>query len=296
MNPRNLFLAVTAVIVLGASYTLKSQGLIDGIKVTLPEPVTVGDVVLDPGQYEIRRASTATDQVLRIFSNDKLKWQTNVLTIPTLGKDTPEETKVILHHIGDKYYFDKIWMEGKDYGYEFVLPDRVRALQKELAVSVPAQYESAKAETAESAAVAPVSTPSDSQPAQVANADQDKPSDDALAAEAKAQHEAAEREERESERLAKAEHERQEQLARDREAALDRDRVAALQPQEQQPVTPNNADARQDRDSSGIQNNAKPDHPQDQLPATASNWFAYVLGGSLLLAMGGFFRKTRTQE
>ena len=37
---------------------------------------------------------------------------------------------MILHHIGDKYYFDKIWMEGKNYGYEFVLPDRVRALQK----------------------------------------------------------------------------------------------------------------------------------------------------------------------
>ena len=75
MNPRNLLVAVAAVLVLGAAFTLRSQGLTDGIKVTLPEPVTVGDVVLEPGEYEIRRASTNQDQVLRIFSNDKLRYQ-----------------------------------------------------------------------------------------------------------------------------------------------------------------------------------------------------------------------------
>ena len=36
MNPRNLLVAVAAVIVLGAAFTLRSQGLTDGIKVTLP--------------------------------------------------------------------------------------------------------------------------------------------------------------------------------------------------------------------------------------------------------------------
>jgi len=98
----------------------------------------VGNVVLDPGEYEIRRASMNTDQVLEIYSKDKLRYQTNVQTVPAVGRETPEETKVLLHHIGDKYYFDKIWMEGKDYGYEFVLPDRVKALERELGVSVPA--------------------------------------------------------------------------------------------------------------------------------------------------------------
>src|SRR6185295_6980777 len=66
----------------------------------------------------------------------------NALTVAT-GPDEkdPKETKVVLHHIGDAYYFDKIWMEDKNYGWEFPLPDRVRALQRENALNVPARYE-----------------------------------------------------------------------------------------------------------------------------------------------------------
>ena len=286
MNPRNLLFTVAAVIVLGATFTLRSQGLTDGIKVTLPEPVTVGDVVLDPGEYEIRRASITTDQVLRIFSNDKLRYQTNVLTIPVLDKDTPEETKVILHHIGDKYYFDKIWMEGKDYGYEFVLPDKVRALQKELAVSVAAKYQ-ANQPTAESTSVErsePVTLP-ESSTQSVSTAEQDR-------------QRAAARELEQQGARDREEHERQEQIERDRVAALQREPAPAAQ---------NPADARQDRPAAGIQDNARTQdnvraqgnnqqNSPDQLPATASDWLSYVISGCLLLGMAAFFRKPRTQE
>ena len=160
MNPRNLLVAVAAVLVLGVTFNLRSQGLTDGIKVTLPEPVTVGDVVLEPGEYEIRRASMHQDQVLRFFSNDKLRHETTVLTVPTFNREAPEESKIVLHHIGDKYYFDKIWMEGKNYGYEFVLPDRVRALQKELSVSVPARYEAVQQTSVETSTPANADTQS----------------------------------------------------------------------------------------------------------------------------------------
>ena len=288
MNPRNLFFAVAAVIVLGAAFTLRSQGLTDGIKVTLPEPVTVGEVVLDPGDYEIRRASTATDQVLQIFSKDKLRYQTNVLTIPALEKDTPEDSKVILHHIGDKYYFDKIWMQGKDYGYEFVLPDRVRALQRELAVTVPARYESSPVSSeagqanVESPAIKTSEAPESSSPVAAVSAEQESAA-------------ASQREAQERERQATLDREREEQLARDREA--EQNRVAALQqspaPAAQAPVTPSPVDARQDRPTSDTQNNAQ---NRDELPATASDWFVYVLGGTVLIAMAAFFRKPQTQE
>jgi flagellar biosynthesis GTPase FlhF len=278
MNPRSLFLSVAAVIVLGATFTLSSQGLTDGVKVTLPAPVTVGDVVLDPGEYEIRRASIVTDSVLRIFSNDKLRYQTNVLTIPALGKDTPEDTKVILHHIGDKYYFDKIWMQGKDYGYEFVLPERVRALQRELAVTVPARYESATETSSTSVERTSPAAPESSSQA-VSSAEQERERADALAREQQA---ARDREERE----------RQAALDRERQEQQERDRVAALQ-REPAPAATSPADTRQDRTSAGIQDNAQ---KQDQLPATASGWFSYLLGGTLLIAMAGFLRKPRTQE
>jgi hypothetical protein len=58
--------------------------------------------VLDPGEYEIRRPSSTNDQVLRFFSNDKFRYQTIAQMIPAESEKPPEETKVILHHIGDK--------------------------------------------------------------------------------------------------------------------------------------------------------------------------------------------------
>lgn len=286
MNPRNLLVAVAAVLVLGVTFNLRSQGLTDGIRVTLPEPVTVGDVVLEPGEYEIRRASMHQDQVLRFFSNDKLRHETTVLTVPTFNRETPEDSKIVLHHIGDKYYFDKIWMEGKNYGYEFVLPERVRALQKELAVSVPARYEAVQQTTVETSTPANADTQSVAvavEPDKDSTQEKERADAEALARE---QSEAAARAERD--RQAQLDREREEQLARDREVELERNRVAALQ-QEQAPISPSPADARSESPSVGIQES-------QELPATASDWLAYMFGGCLLLAMAGFFRKTRTQE
>jgi hypothetical protein len=124
--------AVAAVVLMSTS--LMGQGMIDGVRVTLLAPVTIGDKVLSPGEYEIRRASSVNDNVLKIFNNNKMVYQGNVITIPALANETPEDSKVLLHHVGDKYYFDTIWVHGRSLGYKFVLPEEVEALQRDLAV------------------------------------------------------------------------------------------------------------------------------------------------------------------
>jgi len=275
MNPRNLFFVVASVIVMGASFTLMSQGLTDGVKVTLPYAVTVGDVVLDPGEYEIRRPSQTNDQILRFFSNDKLRYQTVVQTIPAEEEKAPEQTRVLLHHIGDTYYFDKIWMEGKNYGYEFPLPDKVRALQRELAVTVPAKYES-------------------SQQADLANSAQEPPA--SLSTQANDRADA----------LAVPTRESDPANSQDREVpstqqAPERQQIAAVQREEPETRTPAAVESRQDAAPSTIQRdrtNATSDtRPhQNQLPATASNWVVYLVSGILLLALAGLTLKTRAQE
>ena len=78
----------------------------------------------------------------------------------------------------------------------------------------------------------------------------------------------------------------------DGQAEFERNRVAALQ-QEQAPISPSPADTRSESPSVEIQDNAQ---ESQELPATASDWFAYMFGGCLLLAMAGLLRKTRTQE
>lgn len=279
MHLRKLFLVVIALVVVTFSVGLRGQGLIDGIKVTLPQPVTVGDKVLDPGEYEIRRPSSANRDILQIFNKDKMVYETNVLTVAT-GPDEkdPKETKVILHHIGDAYYFDKIWMEDKNYGWEFPLPSRVRAAQREAALNVPARVETFESSTPQVSEV--YQGPGLAAQLDAIAAQQDR--DQAALLESQQQ---ADRD-REA-----AERDRQAQLDRERLEQQERDsRVAAVQP-EPEPA-PIQAEARVEPQSS--QSQAIQETPE-QLPETATNWLALVLGGSVLLSLSFFVRPARAR-
>jgi hypothetical protein len=263
MNPRNLFFVVASVIVMGAS--LMSQGLTDGVRVTLPHPVTIDDVVLEPGEYEIRRPSpNSNDQVLRFFNNDKLRYQTIAQTIPTTaGEEPPEQSKIILHHIGDKYYFDKIWIEGKTYGYEFPLPERVRALQKELAVTVPATLHSSQAGSGPVAVEQNVRVDSLAvpEPAPLVQDSQNR------------------------------------EIPTRIEAEPAPEQVAVLQ-QEQRNTPPPSVDARQDSTQSTAPRSpaaVDTDRQADELPATASGWVLYVLSGGLFLILAAFMRPAQAR-
>jgi hypothetical protein len=150
MNIRNLALISTALCAgVGGSYIAMRAGpLYDQVNVDLPYAVTVGGKVLQPGHYEIKQLSTAGSPVVQIFTNDGMKLETSVMTIPALDNKTPDQTAVVLHHFGDDYYFDKIWIQGKNYGYEFVLPESVKAREREggTPVNIPAAYNSAPEE------------------------------------------------------------------------------------------------------------------------------------------------------
>jgi hypothetical protein len=123
----------------------KAQGpLYDRVKVNLPYSVTIGERTLQPGDYVIQqlRDQGGGSRVLLIYSDNGMKFETSAMTIPALDNRTPEDTKVLLHHFGNDYYFDKIWIQGKDYGYEFPLPDAVKSRERERAqpISVAANY------------------------------------------------------------------------------------------------------------------------------------------------------------
>jgi hypothetical protein len=158
---RTLVLAAAATVAAGtAVWTVphaSAQAFWDVVHVTLPYTVTIGEKTLPPGDYTIQQLHEPGSPVMLIYSGDGMKFETSALTIHAIDRVTPENTSVVLHHIGDDYYFDKIWIQGKDDGYEFPLPAKVRDREKELAkVSVPAQ--SSPAATA-AVTTTPVATP-----------------------------------------------------------------------------------------------------------------------------------------
>jgi hypothetical protein len=112
---------------------VQAQPLWDRVDVNLPYSVTISDKTLQPGNYVIQQLDSPTggSQVLLIYGDNGMKFETSALTIPALENRTQPDTRVILHHIGGDYFFDKVWIQGKNYGYEFPLPNSVKMREKE---------------------------------------------------------------------------------------------------------------------------------------------------------------------
>lgn len=133
--------ALTLGIAMLVSPGAQSQPLDDRVIVNMPYTTTVGHKTLPPGEYVIQRLHSASgSRVLLIYSDKGMKFETSAMTIPCLDINTARDTKVVLTRIGDDYFYDKVWVQGKDYGYEFPLPKEARLRRKELMakVTVPA--------------------------------------------------------------------------------------------------------------------------------------------------------------
>jgi len=111
---------------------LQGQAMYDRINVNLPYTVMVGDKTLQPGDYTIQRLpSNGGSPVLLVYSDSGMKFETSALPIAALDVNTARETKVILNHVGEDYYVHKIWVQGKDYGYELPIPNSMKSRQNE---------------------------------------------------------------------------------------------------------------------------------------------------------------------
>jgi len=137
MNKKSFSFAAGALLLglatLAAPCKIEAQPLNDRVEVNLPYSVTIGDKVLQPGHYRIEELDSVAgaSPVLLIYGDNGMKFETSAMTIPALQNRTQPDTRVILHHIGNDYYFDKVWVQGKDYGYEFPLPKSVRERELE---------------------------------------------------------------------------------------------------------------------------------------------------------------------
>jgi hypothetical protein len=53
--------------------------------------------------------------------------ETSAVVSPALQNRIQPETRVVLRQVGQRYYFDKIWVKGLSYGYRFKLPKAAKA-------------------------------------------------------------------------------------------------------------------------------------------------------------------------
>jgi predicted component of type VI protein secretion system len=149
---------------LTASAGMAQGPMYDKITVNIPYAMNVNGNILQPGEYVIRQhESSGSSRILHFFSDRGMKLETTAMAIPALDNRTPTETKLVLDHYGSDYYLNKIWVQGKDYGYEFPLPENIRMRENErnLPATATLRYES-------TAVTAQTTTPPPEPPVEIA--------------------------------------------------------------------------------------------------------------------------------
>jgi hypothetical protein len=148
---------------------VQGQPMYDRIHVNLPYTITLGEKTLQPGDYTIQQLPDqgGGSRILLFYTDNGMKFETSAMTIPTLDPDTARDTKLILGHIGNDYYINKIWVQGKDYGYELPMPKALKERQNEKVTetTVAAQTQPATTDTAATTTTTSA-TPAQTEPAQ----------------------------------------------------------------------------------------------------------------------------------
>jgi len=255
--------------ILSLSFLMVSIGaaqgpLFDKITVNVPYPIHVNGTLLQPGDYEIRQDESmgGGSRVLHFYSNNGMSLQTTAMSIPTVDNRTPTESKLVVDHYGSDYYLHKVWVQGKDYGYEFPLPDNIRMRENErnLPSIATVRYE-ATTQTAQ--ATAPQqSAPAATTPQESAATPAPAESAPGAAAPAPAP-----------------------------EAA-----PAPAPAQETQQLAQNRSDSSAQTSNSSSTDNTQhmaADRGSPAMPATAGNWLNLLLSGVLLTSSGLVLRRYR---
>jgi len=94
----------------------------DMVKVTLPRGAMVGRVTLPAGEYTIRDLTDdgSSASVLQIRSTTGKMVVAEAMRISEPDNKRADRTEVILQRESGKYQMDKVWLQGRDYGYQLL--------------------------------------------------------------------------------------------------------------------------------------------------------------------------------
>jgi hypothetical protein len=247
----------TALGVAMVASSAQAQPMDDRVIVDMPYTTNVGNKTLQPGEYVIQRlhSQSGNGRVLLIYSDNGMKFETSTMSIPVLDPDTARDTKIVLTKVGDEYFYDKIWVQGKQYGYEIPLPKEARLRRDELMarVNVPASTSTITTTTQTAQEPLPVETAAAVEPPPIETPQEQAPA------------------------IADVEPQANEPVVAANPVPL----------QEEPAVDDIPSDVAQSANREMDQNPA----PAAELPATAAGWLAMMLGGSGLLGAGMMMRR-----
>jgi len=269
---------------LGLVFTNSSfgQGPVgDEVMVTFDQSVQVGSHTLPAGKYTIRQVTSASNpRVLEFTSKNGTKLDATVSAIPVLQNTPPSKTRVILDEEAGTPRLDKIWVQGKSYGYQF--PGKANGTT---VAGNPIGLEgrfTAQAAAPASTTVAQERTPA-APPASVSQSTQRE--ETAVVAQ-----------NRPAETPAPARP--PEQQSQTTQTPSTEAQTPPPPPAATQNTTPSNSAANSSEDrSTANQNAANQNAASNEVPATALGWMQVALLGMALFTAGAFlYRRERTSR
>ena len=87
------------------------------MKVNIPFSFVVGKTTLPAGEYSVQGLGSSGNAI----SIRKLDHTANSLTLSIRCQSlkTPQQSKLVFHRYGDRYFLTQIWTAGSNSGYEF---------------------------------------------------------------------------------------------------------------------------------------------------------------------------------
>ena len=127
IRPKQLGLSLAAV-ALSSVATLFAVNSRDTMFVHFTHPVHVQGDALAPGQYTIETMSgaEANNKVLEVYGKNNRHFKTTFTTIDAKKIGGADTTHVSLLKIGDNYYLDQIFIQGRVHGYQVLLSKDIR--------------------------------------------------------------------------------------------------------------------------------------------------------------------------
>jgi hypothetical protein len=97
---------------------MAAQPLHEKVTANFSYPVHVEGQVLPPGQYTIVQQNKPTGAFGLLIQGNGAEIITDASTMDIIDKPAAPQTEVVLAKVGNDYYLDKIWIQGRTTGWQ----------------------------------------------------------------------------------------------------------------------------------------------------------------------------------
>jgi hypothetical protein len=124
-----MLVLIAAVVLMAALVSAHAQTAV--VVADIPFEFAVGGKSLTAGEYSVR-ALTANGDALMISSQNSNDRIIRLAHSIQTGK-VPQQTKLVFHRYGQRYFLSEVWTAGQQTGRQLVKSDEERAIEGQLA-------------------------------------------------------------------------------------------------------------------------------------------------------------------